>query len=83
MIDIKSLSREALLEWLAQNNMRPFRADQILKWLYVHLADSFDQMTNLRNGVREILKDQFTIERPRSDLPRESRFVARLIDLAP
>ncbi len=61
--DIKSLSREALIDWLKAQNMRPFRADQILKWLYVRLADSFDQMTDLSKSVRNLLGHQFAIGR--------------------
>ncbi len=61
--DIKSFSREALIDWLTGQNMRPFRADQILKWLYVRLADSFDQMTDLSKSVRDLLGQHFAIER--------------------
>jgi 23S rRNA (adenine2503-C2)-methyltransferase len=61
--DIKLLSREALLSWLSEQGMRAFRADQILKWLYMRLADSFDQMSDLRKEVRTRLEQHFTIER--------------------
>jgi 23S rRNA (adenine2503-C2)-methyltransferase len=61
--DINSLSRDALTAWLAQHNIRAFRADQILKWIYLRLADSFDQMTDLRKDLRSFLADQFCIHR--------------------
>ena len=61
--DIKELSKEALVEWLAAHDERPFRADQILKWIYVRLADSFDQMTDLSKPSRALLAEHFTIER--------------------
>lgn len=66
-MDIKSLSRPELLHWLADHHMRSFRADQILKWLYVRLADSFDQMTDLRKEVRQQLSEHFTIARLQVD----------------
>ena len=34
---------------------RSFRARQIYQWLHVKLADSFDEMTNLSEVLREKL----------------------------
>jgi 23S rRNA (adenine2503-C2)-methyltransferase len=62
-IDIKSLSRTDLLQWLSDHDARPFRADQILKWLYVRSADSFAQMTDLSKDFRSLLADHFHIGR--------------------
>jgi 23S rRNA (adenine2503-C2)-methyltransferase len=59
--DIKSLSREELIEWLTRHQVRTFRADQILKWLYVRSADSFDGMTDLGKALRTLLTRHFTI----------------------
>jgi 23S rRNA (adenine2503-C2)-methyltransferase len=61
--EIQSLSREALLAWLSKQGFRSFRADQILRWIYMRLADSFDQMTDLRKEVRVRLDQSFTIAR--------------------
>jgi len=61
--NIKTLTREELLAWLAQNDQQPYRADQILKWIYVRLADGFDEMTDLSKAFRTLLKDHFTYVR--------------------
>ena len=61
--DIKSLSRADLLQWLSDHDTRPFRADQILKWLYVRSADSFAQMTDLSKDFRSLLTEHFHIGR--------------------
>jgi 23S rRNA (adenine2503-C2)-methyltransferase len=61
--DIKSLSRADLLQWLSDHDARPFRADQILKWLYVRSADSFAQMTDLSKDFRSLLTEHFHIGR--------------------
>jgi adenine C2-methylase RlmN of 23S rRNA A2503 and tRNA A37 len=53
LMDIKNMGREALVEWLARHGARAFRADQILKWLYIRLADRFDQMTDLSKSLRD------------------------------
>ncbi len=63
MIDIKQLTRQDLLDWLTQCNKRTFRADQILKWLYLRRSDSFDQMTDLSKGLRALLGQHFFISR--------------------
>jgi 23S rRNA (adenine2503-C2)-methyltransferase len=61
--DIKSLSRDQLITWLVDHGERAFRADQILKWLYVRLADQFDQMTDIHKDFRKHLSDHFRIAR--------------------
>lgn len=61
--DIKALSRSDLLDWLDAHNEKSFRADQILKWLYLRCADDFGTMTDLSKAFRELLADHFTIER--------------------
>jgi 23S rRNA (adenine2503-C2)-methyltransferase len=63
MPEIQSLNRDDLVHWLTQHGFRPFRADQILKWIYTRLADNFDQMTDLRKEVRTYLSEHFTIAR--------------------
>ncbi|MCP4745568.1 MAG: 23S rRNA (adenine(2503)-C(2))-methyltransferase RlmN [Desulfobacteraceae bacterium] len=61
--DIKSFSRDELMQWLDDMGIRPFRTDQILKWIYLRLSDSFSQMTDLRKDVRQLLDQSFTIGR--------------------
>jgi 23S rRNA (adenine2503-C2)-methyltransferase len=41
-----------------------YRVQQLWEWLYVHLADSFDAMTNLSTELREKLDAQLAIETP-------------------
>ncbi|MBR9981130.1 MAG: 23S rRNA (adenine(2503)-C(2))-methyltransferase RlmN, partial [Desulfatitalea sp.] len=64
---------------------RVFRADQILKWLYLRLADDFGQMTDLSKNFRVLLTDHFTIARLTVDKVRTSadgtrKFLFRLAD---
>jgi len=61
--DIKSLTKEALLDWLARHDQKSYRADQILKWIYVRQVDGFDQMTDLSKSVRAMLAEHFTYGR--------------------
>jgi 23S rRNA (adenine2503-C2)-methyltransferase len=61
--DIKSMNREPLIDWLAGHKVRPFRADQILKWVYMRLADDFDQMSDISKNLRSLLENHFSIAR--------------------
>ena len=61
--DIKELSSEQLASWLIDNEIEPYRAVQILKWIYLKQADSFDIMTDLSKEVRKLLSLSFSIKR--------------------
>ncbi len=58
MQEICSLSLEELKNWMVQNGEKPFRAAQIIDWIYVKGAPSFDAMTNLSKEFRAKLASQ-------------------------
>lgn len=62
-VDIKIMTRGDLLGWLADHQVRSFRADQILKWVYLRMVESFDQMTDLRKDFRSLLAENFIVQR--------------------
>ncbi|HEY74883.1 MAG TPA: 23S rRNA (adenine(2503)-C(2))-methyltransferase RlmN [Thermoflexia bacterium] len=41
-----------------------YRARQLWEWLYVHLADNFDRMTNLPKALRRRLAEETTVGAP-------------------
>ena len=61
--EIKDLTVEELAAWFQQHGMRKFRANQILKWIYLHQAEDFEEMTDLAKGTRELLADHFSLNR--------------------
>jgi 23S rRNA (adenine2503-C2)-methyltransferase len=61
--NILELDQDELVSWLADQKVEPYRADQILKWLYARQTDSFDLMTDLSKDLRARLESQFTIDR--------------------
>ncbi|MFH2061137.1 MAG: 23S rRNA (adenine(2503)-C(2))-methyltransferase RlmN [Pseudomonadota bacterium] len=63
MENILNFTRDDLGKWLDEKGVRPFRAGQIFKWLYIRQVDSFGQMTDLSKPMREMLEAHFTIER--------------------
>ncbi|MFP4446592.1 MAG: 23S rRNA (adenine(2503)-C(2))-methyltransferase RlmN [Desulfosudaceae bacterium] len=61
--DIKDLSRQELADWLAARDIAPYRADQIMQWIYQHQVDDFARMTNISKAIRPVLAEHFTIDR--------------------
>ena len=61
--NILELDRDELIAWLGTRNIKSYRADQILKWIYLRQADRFDLMTDIAKDIRPLLEDHFTIGR--------------------
>ena len=61
--NILELERKELIDWLGNQQIEPYRADQILKWIYLRQADRFDRMTDIAKDIRLILDAHFTISR--------------------
>ncbi len=61
MKNIKDYDLKELKQELTNIGEKPFRAEQIFKWLYVEKVHSFDEMTNLSLELREKLKQNYDI----------------------
>jgi len=61
MKNIKDYNLDALKEEMKNIGEKPFRAEQIFKWLYQDKVTSFDEMLNLSLELREKLKQNYTI----------------------
>ena len=59
--NIKNYTLDELKEQLKNIGEKPFRAEQIFKWLYEQKVESFDEMTNLSIELREKLKSNFSL----------------------
>jgi 23S rRNA (adenine2503-C2)-methyltransferase len=60
-IDIKELSKDELTLWFKSKGIQPYRAGQILKWIYLRQADTFDVMTDIKKEIRNQLSQDFII----------------------
>lgn len=56
-----SLNKEDLESYFAENGAKPYRAKQVLEWLYQQRVNSIDEMSNLPAPMRELLSDNFHI----------------------
>ena len=61
--DIKELTNDQLVSWLQSKGLEPYRAAQILKWIYLRQTDTFDIMTNVGKEIRKLLSNHFSIAR--------------------
>ena len=61
MKNIKDYDLLALKEEFVQIGEKPFRAEQVFKWLYEEKVKEFDEMTNLSLQLREKLKEKYTM----------------------
>ena len=61
--DIKELTKDQFVSWLEGHGLKPYRAMQVLKWIYYRQADTFNIMTDVGKEIRKLLSRHFTIDR--------------------
>lgn len=62
-MDIKELTKQELESWLAEKGEKPFRARQILRWVYQRGAQTFAEMSDVPHRLRQALAQEFVIGR--------------------
>lgn len=85
MKDILDFTREDLGNWFEDKGIRRFRADQVFKWLYLKLAGSFQEMTDLGKALRGELAEHFfpgtlELESMETSADTTKKFLHRLAD---
>ncbi len=63
-VNLLDFDRAALAAWFEARGEKPFRAQQVLKWIYQQGVDSFDAMTNLGKSLRGDLAAAAEIRAP-------------------
>ncbi|WP_462152089.1 dual-specificity RNA methyltransferase RlmN [Pseudoalteromonas xiamenensis] len=63
-INLLDLNREGMRELFASFGEKPFRADQVMKWIYHFGVDNFDDMSNLNKKLRATLIEKCEIKAP-------------------
>ncbi len=64
-IDLANLERTELEELLRARGVEPFRAAQLLRWIYKRGITDFDRMTDLSKALRASFREIFAISTPR------------------
>ncbi|RWR02989.1 ribosomal RNA large subunit methyltransferase N [[Pantoea] beijingensis] len=63
-INLLDLNRQQMREFFLSLGEKPFRADQVMKWIYHYCSDDFDQMTDINKVLRGKLKELTEIRAP-------------------
>jgi len=63
-INLLDLNRQQMREFFASMGEKPFRADQVMKWMYHYCCDDFDEMTDINKVFRNRLKEVAEIRAP-------------------
>jgi 23S rRNA (adenine2503-C2)-methyltransferase len=62
--NLLNFDRKGLAAFFVEIGEKPFRATQLLKWIYQEDVQDFDLMTNLSKSLRAYLNEHCCIETP-------------------
>ena len=71
-INLLNFTRQQLREFFISLGEKPFRADQVMKWIYHFGIDDFDLMTDINKKLREQLKKLAEIKAPKITIEQRS-----------
>lgn len=63
-INLFDLNQAQLTRWCAEQGEKPFRAQQLMKWIYHERQTDFAAMSNLSKGFRSLLAEKATLVFP-------------------
>lgn len=63
-VNLLDFTRQALRDFFIDLGEKPFRANQVMKWIYHDLCDDFSQMTDINKSLRDKLAQIAKIEAP-------------------
>ena len=63
-VNLLSLDRQELGAYFESLGEKPFRANQVFKWIYQELEPNFEKMTNLSKSLRERLAQEAVVHLP-------------------
>ncbi len=70
--NLLDLDREGLRAFFADIGEKPYRADQVMKWMYHRLEDDFEAMTDLGKSLRAKLAETAFVGPPKTLLDKTS-----------
>jgi 23S rRNA (adenine2503-C2)-methyltransferase len=62
--NLTHLTKDQLIEELAKQGEKTFRAKQIWNWIYARGVKNWAEMTNISKEMRQILEENFSLNRP-------------------
>ncbi|MEO2281620.1 bifunctional tRNA (adenosine(37)-C2)-methyltransferase TrmG/ribosomal RNA large subunit methyltransferase RlmN [Pseudoalteromonas pernae] len=71
-INLLDFNRQGMRDYFASIGEKPFRADQVMKWIYHFGIDNFDEMSNLNKKLKERLNAECEIRAPEISVKQPS-----------
>ncbi|MFY8273524.1 bifunctional tRNA (adenosine(37)-C2)-methyltransferase TrmG/ribosomal RNA large subunit methyltransferase RlmN [Pseudoalteromonas sp. SSDWG2] len=71
-INLLDFNRQGMRDYFASIGEKPFRADQVMKWIYHFGVDNFDEMSNLNKKLKERLSAECEIRAPEISVKQPS-----------
>ncbi|MFT4835410.1 MAG: 23S rRNA (adenine2503-C2)-methyltransferase [Psychromonas sp.] len=71
-VNLLDLNREGLRAFFVELGEKPFRAEQVMKWIYHYGCDDFDLMSNVNKKLRQKLKECAEIVAPEIKVEQRS-----------
>ncbi len=71
-VNLLGMSRAGLADWFREMGEKPFRAQQILKWIHHHGVDDFNAMSNIGKALRTRLAEVAEIRAPKLESVHQS-----------
>lgn len=71
-VNLLGMDKVALAAYFVTLGEKPFRAQQVLKWIHAQGVDDFAQMTNLSKALREKLNQHCIIRAPDIQLEKQA-----------
>lgn len=63
-VNLLNFDQEMMRNYFLEQGHKPFRAQQVMKWIYHHGVADFEQMTNLSKDLRQFLSTNCEIVAP-------------------
>lgn len=71
--NLLNFDKQGMREYFSSIGEKPFRADQVMKWIYHNGIDDFTQMTNLNKALREKLIATCEVRAPDISFHKEAK----------
>lgn len=71
-VNLLDLNRQGLRDFFSEMGEKPFRAEQVMKWIYHYGIEDFNEMTNINKKLREKLMHRAEIVAPEVKVEQRS-----------
>ncbi len=71
-INLLDFNRQGMRDYFASIGEKPFRADQVMKWIYHFGIDNFEDMSNLNKKLKARLSAECEIRAPEISVKQPS-----------